>query len=138
MPALSETIALSEKEAPAPPPKGEPTGKPFELPTWYPAWARALAELYFSGTTCLFILHGNVHDLIHCRKDDRDEYCNLSEFLATQLFGSWDMVLSYDLARGLCTLAGSFSPWCNGSRSLWVSGVAGRENRKNSCWRWTA
>ena len=34
-----------------------------KLPAWYPAWARELADLYFSGTTCLFILHGNVHDL---------------------------------------------------------------------------
>ncbi len=77
-----------------------------ELPDWYPAWARELAELYFSGTTCLFVLHGNVHDLIPCPDGDRTTYCNLPEFLATQLFGSWDLVLHYDLARGLRALAG--------------------------------
>lgn len=82
---------------------------PPELPSWYPAWARELAELYFSGTTCLFILHGNVHDLLRCPVGEEDTYCNLSEFLATQLFGAWDVVLQYDLGRGLRPLAGSDS-----------------------------
>jgi SpoVK/Ycf46/Vps4 family AAA+-type ATPase len=78
-----------------------------ELPPWYPAWASELADLYFSGTTCLFILHGNVHDLIRCPDGARDTYCNLPEFLTTQLFGTWDVVLHYDMARGLRPLAGS-------------------------------
>jgi AAA+ superfamily predicted ATPase len=78
-----------------------------KLPPWYPKWARELAELYFSGTTCLFILHGNVHDLIRCGDGDSAAYCNVSEFLATQMFGSWDIVLHYDLARGLRPLAGA-------------------------------
>ena len=30
---------------------------------WFPAWAREFAEQYFAGTTCLFVMHGNVHDL---------------------------------------------------------------------------
>ena len=30
---------------------------------WFPGWAREFAEQYFAGTTCLFVLHGNVHDL---------------------------------------------------------------------------
>src|SRR5437660_7523895 len=77
-----------------------------ELPAWFPAWARELAELYFSGTTCLFVLHGNVHDLIRCPGGGEDIYCNLAEFLATQLFGSWDVVLHHDLGRGLRPLAG--------------------------------
>jgi AAA+ superfamily predicted ATPase len=66
-----------------------------------------LADLYFSGTTCMFVLTGNVHDLIRCPAGDQDTYCNLPEFLATQLFGSWDVVLHYDMARGLRPLAGS-------------------------------
>src|SRR5262249_34263063 len=78
------------------------------LPDWYPAWARALGELYFSGTTCLFLVHGNVHDLIRCpAPESGDSYCNLSEFLAAQVFGSWDVVVQYDLARGLRAAAGS-------------------------------
>src|SRR5262249_20668558 len=78
-----------------------------DLPSWYPAWARSLAELYFSGTTCLFALHGNVNDLLHCPVGDDDGYCNLPEFLATQLSGSWDVVLQYNLGRGLRPFAGS-------------------------------
>ena len=72
-----------------------------KLPAWYPAWARELADLYFSGTTCLFILHGNVHDLVRCPDGQEDAYCGLSEFLATQVFGTWDLVLGYDLSQGL-------------------------------------
>ncbi len=83
----------------APPPR-EP------LPVWYPPWARELADLYFSGTTCMFVLHGNVHDLIHCPADHSERYCNLTEFLAEQVFGNWDIVLGYDLSRGLRALAG--------------------------------
>ena len=71
-----------------------------------PAWARELSDLYTSGTTCLFVLHGNVHDLVPCPGEDGTEYRNLSEFLARQIFGSWDLVLQYDLARGLRPLSG--------------------------------
>jgi AAA+ superfamily predicted ATPase len=77
------------------------------LPAGYPAWARDLADLYFSGTTCLFVLHGNVHDLVREPANDGDKYVNVSEFLATQVFGAWDIVLHYDLGRGLRPLAGS-------------------------------
>lgn len=78
------------------------------LPDWFPPWARRLAELYYSGTTCLFVLHGNVHDVIRCpgENGDGDVYCSLPEFLATQVFGSWDVVVQYDLARGLRPVAG--------------------------------
>lgn len=76
------------------------------LPAWCPAWARELADLYFSGTTCLFVLHGNVHDLIRCSEGPEAAYCNLAEFLATQIFGRWDLVLGYDLSQGLRPQAG--------------------------------
>jgi AAA+ superfamily predicted ATPase len=77
------------------------------LPDWYPSWARELAGLYFSGTTSLFVLHGNVHDLVACPQTGGAAYCGLPEFLATQVFGSWDVVLQYDLGRGLRPMAGS-------------------------------
>ncbi|MHB8899612.1 MAG: ATP-binding protein [Thermoguttaceae bacterium] len=85
-----------------------PPGPLDRLPEWYPAWARELAELYFSGTTCVFVLHGNVHDLFRCpAKEGGQAYCNLSEFLTTQVFGTWDIVLGHDLSRGLKPQAGS-------------------------------
>jgi AAA+ superfamily predicted ATPase len=95
-------------------PAPRPTGVPIrlaELPPWFPAWAREIAELYFSGTTCVFVLYGNVHDLIRSGPiaggDEKPTYSNLSEFLTTQLFGSWEIVLLHDLARGLRPQAGS-------------------------------
>jgi AAA+ superfamily predicted ATPase len=81
-------------------------GPSHALPAWYPAWARELADLYFSGTTCLFVLHGNVRDLIRGEAGEKAVYLSLPEFLATQVFGSWDLVLHHDLARGLRPLGG--------------------------------
>jgi AAA+ superfamily predicted ATPase len=76
------------------------------LPAWLPGWARRLAELYFSGTTSMFILHGNVHDFVPSGGGEEARYVTLSEFLAEQIFGRWNLVLHYDLARGLRALAG--------------------------------
>lgn len=107
MPITPSTLDTPKANTPADivPRPGPP---PAALPEWYPAWARALGELYFSGTTCLFVVHGNVHDLIRCpTAEGGDVYCNLSEFLASQVFGSWDVVVQYDLARGLRAASGS-------------------------------
>ncbi len=76
------------------------------LPAWFPAWAHELADLYFSGTSCAFVLHGNVHDLVHCPDGDQERYASLVEFLGTHVFGSWDVVLRHDLGYGLRALAG--------------------------------
>ena len=38
---------------------GTPVGTLSDLPSSFPAWAKQLAELYFSGTTSAFVLHGN-------------------------------------------------------------------------------
>ena len=116
-----------------------PGGGP-ELPSWYPAWAHDLAELYFSGTTCLFVLHGNVHDLIRCVGGDGDTYCGLPEFLATQLFGSWDVVLHYDLAAACA--AGRREPKRLQGMVQYLAGAMGdpapgRATPTTCCWRWT-
>jgi SpoVK/Ycf46/Vps4 family AAA+-type ATPase len=75
-----------------------------DLPDWLPAWSRELADLYFSGTTAAFVLHGNTYDLF--RIGDPPRYGVLAEFLAEQLFGRWSLVLHYDLGRGLRAFAG--------------------------------
>jgi SpoVK/Ycf46/Vps4 family AAA+-type ATPase len=77
------------------------------LPNHYPTWAAKLAELYFSGTTSSFVLHGNTYDFVRSGDGDGARWVGLAEFLAEQLFGRWDVVLRYDLARGLWCLAGS-------------------------------
>jgi AAA+ superfamily predicted ATPase len=101
-----------------------------EVPDWYPGWAQELADFYFSGSACLFVLHGNVHDLIYCPPlTGADEFLSLGDFLATQLFGRWDVILSYDLGRGLRPLSGGqpkrlakmveYVSGRLGSRTLW-------------------
>jgi hypothetical protein len=85
-----------------PTPRAQPS-----LPAWHPAWAKELAELYYSGTISMFVLHGNVHDLVRSeREEGKPLYLGLGEFLATEVFGAWDVVLTYDLGRGLRPLAG--------------------------------
>ena len=82
------------------------TEKKAKFPEWYPAWARDLGRVYYGGNTSMFALHGNVDDLI--RVDDREQvdYRVLPEFLATQIFGSWDVVIYYDMTRAPRALAG--------------------------------
>ena len=84
----------------------EGVSKVSALPGHFPAWAARLAELYFSGTTSMFVLHGNVFDLVRMNADG-SRWGGLAEFLAEQLFGRWDVILHYDLARGLRPLAGA-------------------------------
>jgi SpoVK/Ycf46/Vps4 family AAA+-type ATPase len=76
------------------------------LPEWLPGWARQMAELYFSGTTAAFVLHGNTDDLFRTTGDDAPRYGPLSEFLVEQLFGRWAIVLHYDIGQGLRAYAG--------------------------------
>jgi len=77
-----------------------------DLPASFPPWARQLAELYFSGTTSAFVLHGNTYDFVRSPGRDSEEFVGLVEFLAEQLFGRWSLVLHYDLGRGLRVAAG--------------------------------
>jgi AAA+ superfamily predicted ATPase len=75
---------------------------------WFPSWAREFADQYYARTTCLFVLHGNVHDLVRQEQKERP-YGSINEFLATQLFGTWDLVLQHDLSQGLRVAAGADS-----------------------------
>lgn len=75
------------------------------IPEWFPAWAAELSDLYYSGSTSLFVLHGNVHDLCPLAADG-SVFGGVADFLAEQVFGRWDLVLYYDLARGLRVFAG--------------------------------
>ncbi|MGE3456588.1 MAG: ATP-binding protein [Kofleriaceae bacterium] len=78
--------------------------KVTQLPPHFPAWAGKLAELYFSGTTSMFVVHGNTFDVVRA---GADLWIGLADFLAEQLFGRWVLVIHYDLARGLRCAAGS-------------------------------
>lgn len=91
------------------------------LPDHLPAWARKLAELYQAGTSAMFVLHGNTHDLVPLSGGDSPRYGSLNEFLATQLFGRFDLVLGYDLAHGIRPYAGG-----DGERQRQMVGLLSR------------
>jgi len=83
------------------------------LPDWCPAWAERLGDAYLSGTSCVFLLHGNVRDLVPVADPAAaDEAAGASawgtvpDFLAREMFGRWDIVLAYDVGKGLRPLAG--------------------------------
>lgn len=78
--------------------------KTAQFPAHFPPWATKLAELYFSGTTSMFVVHGNTFDMVRAGPD---RWIGLADFLSEQLFGRWDLVIHYDLARGLRCSAGS-------------------------------
>jgi AAA+ superfamily predicted ATPase len=73
---------------------------------WFPSWAREFADQYFAGTTCLFVMNGDVHDLTLQEAGEEKSYGSIIDFLATQLFGKWDVVLRHDLSQGLRVAAG--------------------------------
>ncbi len=66
-----------------------------------PGWARELSEKYYSRTIAMFILNGNVHDLVAWKRGERTEYVPLPKFLNEGLFGRRDLVFSYDRGGGL-------------------------------------
>jgi AAA+ superfamily predicted ATPase len=84
--------------------------RPDKLPDWFPAWASQLADLYFSGTTAAFVLHGNTYDLCRIGAGEAARYGVLADFLAEQVFGRWSIVLHYDLGQGLRACVGRDEP----------------------------
>jgi AAA+ superfamily predicted ATPase len=76
-----------------------------------PAWARELSEKYYSRSYSLFVLYGNVRDLVPFRqpgvpvepgsgpvggKPAGTQFLSLDQFLSGALFGQRDIVLHYD------------------------------------------
>ena len=61
-----------------------------------PAWARELSEKYYSRSFALFLLSGNVRDLVPLRRNDQIEFVSVEEFLSNALFGQRDLILHYD------------------------------------------
>lgn len=122
----THALAQSSQAAPAPPSVERPPGNAANdgkllagqdgvnrvsaLPAHFPSWAAKLAELYFSGTTAMFVLHGNTFDVVATESPATTaSYVSLADFLAAQVFGRWDLVIHYDLARGLRCMAGANS-----------------------------
>jgi AAA+ superfamily predicted ATPase len=74
------------------------TNAPLEV---LPDWARELSEKYYSRTLSMFVLHGNVRDLVPVRRNGKTEFVSLHEFLQEALFGTRDIVLTYDRGGGI-------------------------------------
>jgi AAA+ superfamily predicted ATPase len=66
-----------------------------------PAWARLLSEKYYSRTIAVFVLYGNVRDLVPFKRAGATQFLPLSRFLNEALFGQRDLVLTYDRGGGL-------------------------------------
>lgn len=66
-----------------------------------PAWARQLTEKYYSRTIAMFVLYGNVRDLIPLKRGADVEFLPLHRFLHDALFGQRDIVMVYDRGGGL-------------------------------------
>jgi SpoVK/Ycf46/Vps4 family AAA+-type ATPase len=87
----------------------EAAGRGAALPDWCPPWAERLGDAYLSGTSCMFLLHGNVRDLVAIAPPGADAasgWGTVPDFLAREMFGRWDIVLGYDVGKGLRPLAG--------------------------------
>jgi AAA+ superfamily predicted ATPase len=65
-----------------------------------PSWAKQLSEKYYSGTI-VFVLHGNVRDLVALPQGEQTAFVPLQRFLQEGLFGRRDLILAYDRGGGL-------------------------------------
>lgn len=94
-----------------------------------PAWAGEVIDLYESGASSQFILHGNVEDrMLLQAPDGSSKIVSLEVFLRDRLLGSFDVVLAYDLGNGIRIEKGGerFSEWPGATRDL-VSAKAPRD-----------
>lgn len=66
------------------------------MPTPLPVWAEELRRRYLRGEASVFILHGNVHDLVL----DGDELVSVADFLTHSVFEKKDIVVRYNLSTG--------------------------------------
>jgi hypothetical protein len=83
-------------------------------PAALPAWEREIVDLYESGATVQFILHGNVGDsLLLPAARSPARIVSLEAYLRERLFGKFDVVLAYDLGNGLRVEKGAdrFAEW---------------------------
>lgn len=79
-----------------------------------PAWATEVIDLYESGASSQFILHGNIDDLLMLPGGEgKPRFAPLTEFLRERLLTRFDVVLGYDLGNGIRVEKGGerFAEW---------------------------
>ena len=87
-----------------------------------PAWAAEMRDLFRSGASAQFILHGNIFDAIP--QDGR--MLAVRSFLDEVMFAGYDVVLHYDRSRGIRALKGG-EDWAE-----WLRGALGDDSRNQS------
>ena len=77
-----------------------------------PEWARELSEKYYSRSYAMFVLYGNVRDMVPLRNQEGPtSFLSLEDFLSRGLFGQRDLILHYDrggLSFGTSTTQADF------------------------------
>jgi ATP-dependent 26S proteasome regulatory subunit len=73
-----------------------------EYTKFLPGWARELASKYGSKTANLYILYGNIRDLLpHQGKEDEFTFTRIQEYISDVLFGNRDIIAYYDRSSGI-------------------------------------
>ena len=65
-----------------------------------PQWAKELRIRYLSGEASIFLLHGNVRDVVPRWNGDKSEFVTLREYLVSMLKRTKDMVAYYNVSEG--------------------------------------
>jgi AAA+ superfamily predicted ATPase len=87
-----------------------------------PAWAAELRDLFRSGSTAQFLLHGNVFDLVPAG----GRLLSLPAFLDEVLFAGYDVVLHYDRSRGVRATRGA-EDW-----GVWLDQTLGQDGGRQA------
>jgi len=66
-----------------------------------PAWADELRNRYLAGEASMFMLHGNVRDLVAWREDGEVEWVDLRTYLERFLARTRDVIAYYNVSQGL-------------------------------------
>jgi AAA+ superfamily predicted ATPase len=67
-----------------------------------PSWAEEMRQVFKSGATSQFVLHGSVFDLVPAPDGKGGtDFVSLSDFLTGTMFQPFDVVIRYDRGRGV-------------------------------------
>src|ERR671911_1376852 len=90
-----------------------------------PAWATKMRDLFRSGSTAQFLLHGNVFDVV----PSNGKLLSVPVFLEQVMFATYDVVLRYDRSRGVRATRGG-DDWGD-----WLQNALGREANSQTLMR---
>jgi hypothetical protein len=90
-----------------------------------PRWAGEMRDLFRSGSSAQFLLHGNIFDVVPAG----GRLLSVPVFLEQVMFGTYDVVLRYDRSRGVRATRGG-EDW-----GEWLQGALGRESSSLSLTR---